>query len=132
MFYIAMKSKILNYIKIWANCSKMGIISYSLMIIPKTNETNSFFLQDVVLEITKIREFPGGLVVSILGFSLPQSMFSPWLRNWDSALSQPKKEEELAKIYDRWNFTLRIGMLKNKNYGVDIIMKCDWDENLVV
>ena len=59
----------------------MGIISYSLMIIPKTNETNSFFLQDVVLEITKIREFPGGLVVSILGFSLPQSMFSPWLRN---------------------------------------------------
>ena len=102
------------------------------MIIPKTNETNSFFLQDVVLEITKIREFPGGLVVSILGFSLPQSMFSPWLRNWDSALSQPKKEEELAKIYDRWNFTLRIGMLKNKNYGVDIIMKCDWDENLVV
>ena len=102
------------------------------MIIPKTNETNSFFLQDVVLEITKIREFPGGLVVSILGFSLPQSMFSPWLRNWDSALSQPKKEEELAKIYDRWNCTLRIGMLKNKNYGVDIIMKCDWDENLVV
>ena len=59
----------------------MGIISYSLMIIPKTNETNSFFLQDVVLEITKIREFPGGLVVNILGFSLPQSMFSPWLRN---------------------------------------------------
>ena len=38
----------------------MEIISYSLMIIPKRNETNSFLLQDVVLEITKVRELKTG------------------------------------------------------------------------
>ena len=111
----------------------MGIISYSLMIIHKRNETNSFFLQDVVLEIIKVREFPGGLVVSILGFHCHSPYSVP---GWGTEIlhchSQKKKKKELAKIYDRWNFNLRIGMLKNKNRGVDIIMKCDWDENLIV
>lgn len=98
-----------------SSCSKMEIISYSLMIIPKRNETNSFLLQDVVLEITKVREFPGGLVISILGFHCHSPCSVPgWGTDILHCHSQKKKKKQ-AKIYDRWNFSLRIIMLKNKN-----------------
>ena len=44
------------------------------------------------------QEFPGSLVVGILGFQCPWTKFNPWWENWDptSCMTWPKKE----KIYE--------------------------------
>ena len=43
----------------------------------------------------EIKEFPGGLVIRILGFQCPWTKFNPWWENWDpaSCATWPKKEK---------------------------------------